>query len=260
MPSTLRPSASLTAPLSMRRLAVLDAPPDLVAHAVHLARDGDATGLELEHAGMNVADRVEPINWRGEERTEERRTVEVVMQLEAAHQRSVHEQLDRHLRHRRQRGAGQYLRSDLFPYGVRGARLPKPAIHCSGLGGGNVPLDVKYLYLNFITIYVQSLRHPAQLQAGGRSERRRAPGDVQSSLPPTKVDRYIDAFRPSDLRQALPEPREFTCVGYLRAAAEEPNCVQRLLRPRRGRPREGRAAEKCNELAPPHFLLPPPGT
>src|SRR5688500_16823413 len=53
------------ATIQARRLAFLDAPPDVVAHAIELARDRHPAGLDLEHAGMDIADGVEPIDRRG---------------------------------------------------------------------------------------------------------------------------------------------------------------------------------------------------
>ena len=84
------------AAVEVRRLARLDPAPDLVRHEVHFARDRDAAFRHLEHAGMAVADRVQPIDRRGPRLAEELRALEVAVQRQAAHQRAVDEQLDRH--------------------------------------------------------------------------------------------------------------------------------------------------------------------
>jgi hypothetical protein len=45
---------------------------------------------------MDVADGVEPVDRRGAKRAEEFRAGQVVMQRQAAHQRAVDEQIERH--------------------------------------------------------------------------------------------------------------------------------------------------------------------
>src|ERR1041385_2296176 len=82
--------------IEMRWLSRFDAPPYRAAHAIDLAGDRDAARRHLEHAGMDVADRMETIPGRGAERAQEGCTVQVVMQRKAPHQRSVHKEFDSH--------------------------------------------------------------------------------------------------------------------------------------------------------------------
>ena len=87
------------AAVEVRRLARLDPAPDLVRHEVDLARDRDAAVGHLEHAGVAVIDRVQAVDRRRPGRAQELRALKVAVQRQAAHQRAVDEELDRHGRH-----------------------------------------------------------------------------------------------------------------------------------------------------------------
>ena len=78
------------------RFAGLDACAHLIAHAVDLACDRNAAGLDLEHAGMDIIDGVEPVNWRRTDGADELGTIQIMMQRKPAHQRAVYEQIHGH--------------------------------------------------------------------------------------------------------------------------------------------------------------------
>src|SRR4029453_16669878 len=78
---------------------------------------------------------------------------------------------------------------------------------------------------------------------------------------PASVDPGVAALRPPELLESLPECRDHSlCLRVVLGKAHQhtnaPHPV-RLLRARSERPRHHRAAEKGDELAPPHVLLPP---
>src|SRR5213594_1011070 len=70
------------------RLARLDAVPNIVGDPVELARDGDAVALDLEHARVDVADRVQAVSRRGASLLDELGALEILVQLQAAHERA----------------------------------------------------------------------------------------------------------------------------------------------------------------------------
>src|SRR6516162_6691416 len=82
------------------------------------------------------------------------------------------------------------------------------------------------------------------------------------SVAPTQFDSEIAAFCPPQLRQPTPErcdqrPRGPIALRIAHQDAYQPR-LARLLRMRSHRPRDRRAAEKCDELAPLHKLVPEP--
>src|SRR5262249_18230102 len=83
---------------------------------------------------------------------------------------------------------------------------------------------------------------------------------VVPALGPAIFDRNILAFDTSGRLQAQTECTQPVCVQGGRVAAHEPNNWQlaRLLRPRRERPRDRRAADGQDELAPlyPNHVIP----
>src|ERR1700730_16517218 len=74
-------------------------------------------------------------------------------------------------------------------------------------------------------------------------------------LRPAIVDRQILAFDITSFFQALAERAQAVWVVKVgRIDAEKPDHRHRwLLRTRRERPRDRRTADKCDELAPPHW-------
>jgi hypothetical protein len=82
--------------IEIRRLARLDPPPDLVGHEIELARDRHPALCNLEHAGVAVADRVQPVERRRARLAQELCALEVGVEREATHQRAVDEQLEGH--------------------------------------------------------------------------------------------------------------------------------------------------------------------
>src|SRR5215468_1237792 len=77
--------------VQMGRLTRLHAPPYFIGHAVYLACDRDTASLDFKHPGMNVTDGVEAIVGSGAKRSNEFSAIQVVMQRQAPHQRSVYE-------------------------------------------------------------------------------------------------------------------------------------------------------------------------
>ena len=80
--------------------------------------------------------------------------------------------------------------------------------------------------------------------------------DSASRRRPASVDPDVAALRPPELLESLPERRDVglcfrVALGIAHQHADPPHPLA-LLRPRRKRPRDGRAAEKCDELAPLH--------
>jgi hypothetical protein len=73
------------------------------------------------------------------------------------------------------------------------------------------------------------------------------------TLGPAVFDRYVLALDEARLLQALAECPQLVRVRLRRSGVEEPDHRhRRLLRARRKRPRYRRAAEQCDERAPPH--------
>src|SRR5262245_50751331 len=74
-------------------------------------------------------------------------------------------------------------------------------------------------------------------------------------LRPAILNRHILALDVAGFTKALAECGQISCTIDRLRAAEEPNHRhRRLLRPRGERPRGCRAAEKRDELAPPHSI------
>src|SRR2546421_8156116 len=73
-------------------------------------------------------------------------------------------------------------------------------------------------------------------------------------LSPAILDRHILAVDVAGSTKALAECGQIACTIDRRRAAKESNHRHRLLRARRKRPRRPRAAEKRDELAPPHSI------
>src|ERR1051326_4676525 len=67
-----------------------------VGHTVQLAVDGDAAGVDLEHARVYVANGVHPIAWRRRARLQKFGAIEVLVQGQPSHERPVDKQLDAH--------------------------------------------------------------------------------------------------------------------------------------------------------------------
>src|ERR671919_809674 len=88
------------AAIQVWRLARFHPAPYLVRYAVDLALDRNPTLGHLEHAGVPVIDRVQPVARRGARLAEKLGPREIAVQRQAAHQRAVHEQLERHFRSR----------------------------------------------------------------------------------------------------------------------------------------------------------------
>ena len=79
------------------------------------------------------------------------------------------------------------------------------------------------------------------------------------ALGPGIFDRYVLALDIAGFTQALPERAQACSEQFRRFALKEPDHRhRRLLRPRRERPRNRRAAKKRDELPPPHVRLPGP--
>src|SRR5262249_25436280 len=74
-------------------------------------------------------------------------------------------------------------------------------------------------------------------------------------LRPAILDRHVLAFDVAGFTSALPECGQKVRIVGRRQAAEKPDHRhRRLLRARRERPRDYRAAEQRNEIAPPHSI------
>src|SRR5438132_6046348 len=78
---------------------------------------------------------------------------------------------------------------------------------------------------------------------------------VDLVLRPAILDRHILALDVAGFTKVLAECGQISCTIGKRRTAEEPDHRhRRLLRARRERPRSRRAAEQCDELAPPHSI------
>src|SRR5262249_59957449 len=88
----------------------------------------------------------------------------------------------------------------------------------------------------------------------------RHPGQpIHLILGPAIFDRHALALDIASILEALAEWAEKILTGVRRSLVKEPDHRHsRLLRPRRERPRGCRAAEKCDEVPPPHGLTPRP--
>ena len=75
---------------------------------------------------------------------------------------------------------------------------------------------------------------------------------IVALLRPAVVDRHVAALDVTGLAQALLECSDSLREGARGYRAQEAEHRRCLLRARRERPRDGRAAERADELAPPH--------
>src|SRR5262245_10592856 len=75
------------------------------------------------------------------------------------------------------------------------------------------------------------------------------------ALGPAVFDRHTTSLDVASFLQATAERSQDIRIRLRQCAAEKPDHrYRRLLRARRERPRSDRAAEQCDELAPPHGL------
>src|SRR5262249_42292219 len=83
-------------------------------------------------------------------------------------------------------------------------------------------------------------------------------GAIAASLRPAILDDEVATFDPAEYVQPLQKGGDPIAMGRKRSRAQEPDgrWLRRLLRARRERPSGYSAAEKCDEVPPPHGAYP----